>query len=404
MNLLIIGNGFDLAHNLPTTYPDFLKFFKIIKITSTWNGNINDFKDKHLDSYSAPDYVKAYVENAFMDRQPNPNKSASNANPLIQEIYDNLTDNIWYDYLMDIFSNGKMKGIHWIDFESEISYIVEQIDRFQENMYTPFTITATANEEKLKKFLSKIKFDTLLTNKNKPDNYKPTYRDFLDKSYLDLRRLVRCMEIYLLECVETPRPIDLISQDIKQTNVNAVLCFNYTHTFERLYMKNDKIKIHYLHGEIKVDDNINANNMVLGIDEYYDADEKNKHTNYNIYKKFTQRVLNDTGFLYRNWISEMDNIAYKLKRCPSREDTSENLPNNIYIFGHSLDITDKDVIKDLIARPDVKTTIFYHDKQQQVQQIANLIKMLDQDKFIDMVNSVPQKICFVHQQQMKTKD
>ena len=26
MNILIIGNGFDLAHNLPTTYKDFLKF------------------------------------------------------------------------------------------------------------------------------------------------------------------------------------------------------------------------------------------------------------------------------------------------------------------------------------------------------------------------------------------
>ena len=26
MNILIIGNGFDLAHGLPTTYKDFLKF------------------------------------------------------------------------------------------------------------------------------------------------------------------------------------------------------------------------------------------------------------------------------------------------------------------------------------------------------------------------------------------
>lgn len=26
MNLLIIGNGFDLAHGLPTYYTDFLKF------------------------------------------------------------------------------------------------------------------------------------------------------------------------------------------------------------------------------------------------------------------------------------------------------------------------------------------------------------------------------------------
>lgn len=30
MNILVIGNGFDLAHGLPTTYSDFLKFFEII--------------------------------------------------------------------------------------------------------------------------------------------------------------------------------------------------------------------------------------------------------------------------------------------------------------------------------------------------------------------------------------
>lgn len=28
MNILVIGNGFDLAHDLPTRYSDFLKIFK----------------------------------------------------------------------------------------------------------------------------------------------------------------------------------------------------------------------------------------------------------------------------------------------------------------------------------------------------------------------------------------
>ena len=29
MNILVIGNGFDLAHGLPTKYIDFLKWVKI---------------------------------------------------------------------------------------------------------------------------------------------------------------------------------------------------------------------------------------------------------------------------------------------------------------------------------------------------------------------------------------
>ena len=31
MNVLILGNGFDIAHGLPTTYADFLKFTKVFK-------------------------------------------------------------------------------------------------------------------------------------------------------------------------------------------------------------------------------------------------------------------------------------------------------------------------------------------------------------------------------------
>ena len=58
MNILIIGNGFDLAHNLPTTYTDILKFLRIIKITSTWMGDKTSFINKHICNYDAPDYVK----------------------------------------------------------------------------------------------------------------------------------------------------------------------------------------------------------------------------------------------------------------------------------------------------------------------------------------------------------
>ena len=31
MNILVIGNGFDLAHGLPTKYTHFLEFVKVIK-------------------------------------------------------------------------------------------------------------------------------------------------------------------------------------------------------------------------------------------------------------------------------------------------------------------------------------------------------------------------------------
>ena len=43
MNLLIVGNGFDLAHGLPTSYTDFLKF------VNEANDYYNNFYPKYKD-------------------------------------------------------------------------------------------------------------------------------------------------------------------------------------------------------------------------------------------------------------------------------------------------------------------------------------------------------------------
>lgn len=48
----------------------------------------------------------------------------------------------------------------------------------------------------------------------------------------------------------------------------------------------------------------------------------------------------------------------------------------------------------MIKYEGVITKIFYYDKQQRAQQIANLVKMIGQKEFIEMINSVTQRIVF----------
>ena len=395
MNILVIGNGFDLAHDLPTSYSDVLNFLYAIKSTSAWHGGKNKFIDVRLRGKNISKAIYDYSMDAFDSRIENTNGNCKNSNPIIQEIYDNLDDNIWYIYLWSIYSQGKMRGINWIDFESEISFIIEQIDREEQNLYLPFKKPTQNKDEKSNIFFSLLLSNNYLLSKDKPEGYQPTFRDFLDKSYKDLRRLVRCIEIYLTEYVEKI-PITKVSPDIKGIDVHAVLNFNYTHTYANNYLSDPKIPIHHIHGEVR--NSMTAkNNMVLGIDEYHKGKKRDTDTNYNIYKKFTQRIINETGFLYRDWIKNIDDDYKRFKEqiTPGHMDLSE-----IFIFGHSLDVTDKDVLKDLIYRPNVRTTIYYHDKQQQAQQIANLVKLLKQKKFIKMVNCVPPRISFVPQQPM----
>ena len=67
---------------------------------------------------------------------------------------------------------------------------------------------------------------------------------------------------------------------------------------------------------------------------------------------------------------------------------------NVYIFGHSLDNTDGDVLRDLILQKNTKTTIFYHNRDALGKQIANLVSVIGQDELIKRTNKGTQTIFF----------
>ena len=126
--------------------------------------------------------------------------------------------------------------------------------------------------------------------------------------------------------------------------------------------------------------------MVLGIDEYLPEDRKNRDVEFIAFKKFYQRILKETGCKYKEWLDE---IKY-----------FNGSSNNLYIFGHSLDITDKDILRDLILNDNVYTTIFYHNKDVMGQQIANLVKVIGQDELIRRTGGSTKTIEFKQQQDM----
>ena len=56
-------------------------------------------------------------------------------NERLDALYDYLKDNIWFDYICDIYSSNVIRGDNWIDFESEISHIIQIIDEKTQNLY-----------------------------------------------------------------------------------------------------------------------------------------------------------------------------------------------------------------------------------------------------------------------------
>ena len=83
--------------------------------------------------------------------------------------------------------------------------------------------------------------------------------------------------------------------------------------------------------------------MVLGVNEYWDEEGADIHTDFSAFKKFIQRVMKNTGVDYRKWIYDITNNGNKYSTTRNKTDYKDLGLSDVYIFGHSLDISDKDL-------------------------------------------------------------
>lgn len=357
MDILVLGNGFDLEHELPTKYSDFLQFVTLfLKLYQ---------KQEENDWNQYDSYLKDLCDNE--DRKE-----------LKLELYELVHNNIWISYFLE---KQKEMGVNWIDFEKEISNLIQALE---------FTITYVKNE--LDKDNNKIKIPQYICESMKP--LMPAMKDYIyntqqllqHKEILlnDLNKMIRSLEIYLSDYVEK-LDIAVYNPDIFKLAPDYVLNFNYTSTYRNLYAKNDGlIEYDYVHGAANFHNTIHTCNMVLGIDEYLQEEEKNKNVEFIAFKKYYQRIRKKTGSVHRDWIEEIK--------------TNCNTKHRITIFGHSLDITDRDILRDLIMNDNVYVTIYYYDENAFGSQIANLVQIIGQEALIRRVHGKNANIIFKNQQ------
>ncbi|NOW92377.1 uncharacterized protein YihD (DUF1040 family) [Clostridium beijerinckii] len=397
MKILVIGNGFDLEHGLPTKYKDFLDFMQGIKLISSKtnvadkNAFIEELERKHKvdeniktyftqEKFLNPDYMKEWKEEKTS-----------------KELIDGA-NNIWIKYFLE---NMDYEKEGWIDLESEISSVVKCFEYaktlslylIKNNQWPQYR--DNYKEKIVEKIIGYSGFNTKM--------FKLVDKDLIymiDLLSTDLSNLIHCLEIYIEECVKRI-DIKYLTPDIKHVKFDKVLSFNYTNTYERIYGFNSgDIEYHYIHGNADISRVSDENNMVLGIDEYLDDESKNKELEFIAFKKYFQRIYKKTGNEYRKWILRMKDIEYEtIGECDEiGQYQTQKIKNEVYIFGHSLDITDKDIIKELIECPNTETTIFYYDKGVYAQQIANLVKVIGQDELTKRVSGANPTIVFKQQQ------
>lgn len=294
--ILVVGNGFDLAHNLPTRYQDMLQAL------SQASEDIKNSKS----SWLTPQKAERYLSNPFIK------------------------------YFMT-----RNELIGWTDFESEIRTIVNYFK-------TPYKSSERSSKtvnQLIETFFKPI-YD-LWKNKQ--------YNQLWEKLKDYLNQLIDYIDIYLAEYLPIISPKTLekcktYPHFIYHRKYDFLLSFNYTATYMFFSSvtpglgHNIPTEYQFIHGEISFTDESkklpsNSHNIVLGIE---DDEPSDLDTVY--FKKYFQRIQKRTGRELYGWLD--------------RHSDSDNI--TVDIFGHSLDTTDKDILLTLFERTHHTNIYYYN--------------------------------------------
>ena len=362
MNILVVGNGFDIAHGLPTRYSDFLDFIQIL------NGCL---KDK---LYNQEDFYERVIEYKNQDI------------PEMIELNDCVYGNVWINYFLEIYQDLiKQEKGNWIDFEREMSLIVQILDEMN-CKFKEFKREYVTYED-IDNFFSSKQIEKMNMFLKLVDSNYSLYSIRLDNLVLikkimieNLKKLDRVLEIYLSSFIKNSYVLKKKSL-INNLHIDHLLSFNYTSTFLDLY---GNVESDFIHGKADINNNKNNCPLILGIDEYLNEHDKNENIEFIYFKKYFQRILKGSGCTYKKWVNSV------IKFSPD----IHGYRNNLYFYGHSLDITDKDIIRDLIDTNFFKITIFYLNSSDLERKISNLVIDLGQDKLIEMASEPNPQIEF----------
>lgn len=349
-NVLVIGNGFDIAHGLYTKYIDFYNFCNAIKRV------INDKREIAI----REDIKEELLRSEFMKSTANiiNNKKIVN-DDILEKMINICKDNYWLNCIEE---RNLSNDPHWCDIEGviadEISKLAYVANNFNERT-NPFDENSKESSEIAEMYNEVI-------NQSETDNYKLSIYIFKEKLLSDLNDLTWMLEIYLSKFLNRKSKTYKFFETL---NIDYIINFNYTDTYNKLYKKN--IPTHFIHGKIRNNDK-DAINMVFGIGDSINEDDDNYE--FIEFQKYYQRIIYKTGNDYAKWLDN-DEIM------------------NIFIFGHSVNEVDGDIIERLITRKHTNIYIYYYDQQALNSIVANLTRILGKDMIIDYTNK--NKIVFL---------
>lgn len=376
MNILLLGNGFDLYHKLPTRYDNFLHTIDfLVKNYKPEMKTIADvFGDSRLqneDDFICECYKthKIVYENTTLD------------DGTVEQLINLSKDNLWFRYLLKIFDNK----IGWIDFEREVAFVINAFKTFFKKDSINVNIDSLSPIElyivdEFNFFMTRVALISFngINNKAKlaslngttyrvKDEFAKEYplgsgvkaidkEKIIDYLLEQLNILAKILRLYL-ECF-----IESTLKGIQQNTlikcpiisyIDKAISFNYTSSYEQFYLSSE---VFHLHGDTK-------NKIIIGVNPDSSDEVTSIDVSFVKFKKYFQRTQYHTDLDYIYWLKEIDE---------PKQFTS------LIVMGHSLDITDKDILMELFNKMD-EIIILYHSEKARNTYISNLINMYGKD-------------------------
>ena len=420
--VLITGNGFDLSFGLPTAYKDFVDAMKVLR-------DAGDDLSKFALAKLLPEKfagATATVDFSLL-AQPISAKNVPDRMPL---------DNIWMNYFVQRLDKMPTTA-RWVDFEAEIREVLKALTKLRQKekehteekggrTFKKVTSTESivSNSILLEgEFLELLKNVGVLINYKKGldkdyvtqnplekiqptgSNEQPIYKE-QGKSIPDLKiidalnsQLAELCSIFAYFLKQTLEPI--YAEKLKTINevlfidFGEVYSFNYTDTFERI---NQRIEVHHIHGDLSGNGIAQKNELlnygskvVLGVNNADDfveflGAEVLSMTKYfqTLYKKTDAAMLSkniehtisaggalEQETMFNNGVvhAYIDGVETHI------------IPHHFYVWGHSLDLSDRKYIQRLFdlmwhkngAKNDNKITIYYYDEASRASLLRNIL-------------------------------
>lgn len=380
--ILLVGNGFDLAHGLITGYSDFLF---LMKKWDEFKAKMNEVKGGIKISKEEPFY-------RFLSDVSDINEER------LDELGDIIKNNSWAKY----FQKCEAEIDGWIDFEREIYPVIDLFKKiFVQNQYSKVTSGIIG-----KGGYTEIIFMRTLFDENEIDiarlwdeyfvveservlirhPYVSRQYGILKKTILKSLRqsfdeFIKGFEIYIHEFVYRKKDIPILRQ-IKEIEADYVISFNYTLT-EKLYGISEE-NVHHIHGMIRENLTSGKNNMILGVNE-----QENQDMDFIYLVKYFQRIQKHSGVRYKRFVN--NEVSNEIGETTFQK-------YNLYVYGHSLDETDQDILMYILNNGKIRgkvnqVIVYYYDDSDYEQKVINLIKLLGRpavEKYIE-----DEKIIFI---------